>query len=164
VQFKNLGLIVIDEQHKFGVGQRSLLPRKGLNPDILIMTATPIPRTLAITLYGDLDVSVIAELPLGRIPIKTLLFSQEEESRAYAIVKEELRQGNQGYIIYPVIEESYALDIAGAKKMYAQFKKGEFREFRLGLIHGRLKQKEQNIDEKLRSLNKAIGQLLDEKK
>lgn len=144
VKFKNLGLIVIDEQHKFGVGQRALLPSKGTNPDILIMTATPIPRTLAITLYGDLDISVINELPPGRLPIKTLHFSQENKSQAYEIAKTQLRGGFQAYIVYPVIEESYALDILGAKKMYNQLKSGEFKEFKLGLIHGRLKQSEQD--------------------
>ena len=144
VEFKNLGMVVIDEQHKFGVGQRALLPKKGLNPDVLIMTATPIPRTLAITLYGDLDVSVINELPPGRLPIKTVHFPEEAKGRAYDIAKEHLGQGNQAYIIYPVIEESYALDMAGAKKMYAQLKAAEFKEFRLGLIHGRLKPKEQD--------------------
>ena len=122
VRFKNLGLAVIDEQHKFGVGQRALLPGKGPNPDVLIMTATPIPRTLAITLYGDLDVSVIKELPPGRLPVKTLRFREEEKSEAYALAKREISQGRQGYIIYPVIEESFALDIAGAKKMYAQLR------------------------------------------
>jgi ATP-dependent DNA helicase RecG len=142
--FKNLGLVVIDEQHKFGVGQRALLPRKGANPDVLIMTATPIPRTLAITLYGDLDVSVINELPAGRLPVKTMLFSEQDASQAYHIAKEQLRLGHQAYIIYPVIEESYALDMAGAKKMYSQLKTGELKEFELGLIHGRLKQSEQD--------------------
>ncbi len=144
VEFRNLGLVVIDEQHKFGVGQRSLLPQKGTNPDVLIMTATPIPRTLAITLYGDLDISVINELPPGRLPIKTLHLTEEGKSEAYRIAKEELRQGRQVYLIYPVIEESYALDIAGAKKMYHELKAGEFKEFKLGLIHGRLKQQEQD--------------------
>jgi len=144
VKFKNLGLVVIDEQHKFGVGQRALLPKKGGNPDVLIMTATPIPRTLAITLYGDLDISVINELPPGRGSIKTLLFSKKEAPRAYVLAKEEIKRGNQVYIIYPVIEESYMLDIAGAKKMYAQFRKREFKEFKVGLIHGRLKEKEQD--------------------
>jgi len=143
VEFKNLGLVVIDEQHKFGVGQRALLPKKGRSPDVLIMTATPIPRTLAITLYGDLDISVITELPPGRLPVKTIRFSEDKRLEAYAIAKEELKQGNQAYIIYPVIEESYALDIAGAKKMYSKLKSGEFKEFKLGLIHGRLKQQEQ---------------------
>ncbi len=144
VRFKKLGLVVIDEQHKFGVGQRALLPGKGFNPDVLIMTATPIPRTLAITLYGDLDISIIKELPPGRLPVKTSHFSQEEKSKAYAIVKHEIIQGKQGYIIYPVIEESYALDIAGAEKTYAELRSGEFKKFNLGLIHGRLKQEKQD--------------------
>ncbi|MDD5166814.1 MAG: ATP-dependent DNA helicase RecG [Candidatus Omnitrophica bacterium] len=144
VSFKKLGLVVIDEQHKFGVGQRALLPSKGPNPDILIMTATPIPRTLAITLYADLDVSIINELPPGRQPIKTIQFSQKEISDAYEIAKGELKLGHQVYIIYPVIEESYVLDIAGAKKMFDALRKGEFSEFKLGLIHGKLKQGQQD--------------------
>lgn len=143
VSFKNLGLVIIDEQHKFGVGQRSLLPKKGPNPDVLIMTATPIPRTLAITLYGDLDISIINEMPVGRKPVKTLSFSESEKSKAYDIAKSQLKLKKQTYIIYPVIEESYALDIAGAKKMYAELKKGYFKEFRLGLIHGKLPDQEQ---------------------
>jgi len=143
LSFKNLGFVVIDEQHKFGVGQRALLPKKGNNPDVLIMTATPIPRTLAITLYGDLDISVINELPLGRIPVKTLHFSQKQRHKGYALAKEELNYHRQAYIIYPVIEESYVLDIAGAKKMFIQLKEGEFKNFRLGLIHGKVKEKEQ---------------------
>jgi len=144
VQFKNLGLVVIDEQHKFGVGQRALLPAKGINPDVLIMTATPIPRTLAITLYGDLDVSIINELPAGRLPVKTLLFRQADRRDAYVLAKEELKLARQVYIIYPVIDESYALDISGAKKMFAELKSGEFKDFKVGLIHGRLKQEEQD--------------------
>jgi len=143
LRFSRLGMVVIDEQHKFGIGQRALLPAKGAAPDVLIMTATPIPRTLAITLYGDLDISVINELPSGRLPVETLLFAQGEVRRAYELAREQLKCGYQVYIIYPVIEESYALDIAGARKMYEELKAGEFKEFRLGLIHGRLKQKEQ---------------------
>ena len=144
LSFKSLSFIVIDEQHKFGVGQRALLPKKGKNPDVLIMTATPIPRTLAITLYGDLDISVIDALPLGRIPIKTLLFNRSQSTQGYALLKEELKKGSQGYIIYPVIEESIVLDIAGAKKMYSELKDGEFKGYRLGLIHGKLKTHQQN--------------------
>ncbi len=144
VVFANLGLVVIDEQHKFGVGQRALLPKKGNNPDILIMTATPIPRTLAITLYGDLDISVIDELPPGRLPVKTLHFTSQQKDQGFAILKHELKNQRQGYIIYPVIEESYALDIAGAKKMFLELQKGEFKDYRLGLIHGRLKQSAQD--------------------
>ncbi len=143
LRFKNLSFIVIDEQHKFGVGQRALLPKKGNNPDVLIMTATPIPRTLAITLYGDLDISVINQLPTGRIPIKTMHFDQKNVQKAYALAKEELDYGRQAYIIYPVIDESYVLDIAGAKKMFSELKAGEFKKFRLGLIHGQLKAKDQ---------------------
>ncbi len=159
VVFKNLGLVVIDEQHKFGVGQRALLPEKGINPDVLIMTATPIPRTLAITLYGDLDISVINELPAGRLPIKTMYLSQEEKGKAYQIAKDQLRSGHQAYIIYPVIEESYALDMAGAKKMYRQLQSGEFKEFKLGLIHGRLKQGQQD-EAMLKFKNKELDVLV----
>lgn len=144
VVFKSLSLVVIDEQHKFGVGQRALLPKKGLNPDLLIMTATPIPRTLAITLYGDLDVSVINELPPGRQAIKTTHFTEAESQDAYTIVKGQAALGRQAYIVYPVIEESYALDISGAKKMCAEFRKKEFKKYRVGLIHGKLSQKEQD--------------------
>jgi ATP-dependent DNA helicase RecG len=144
VKFKNLGLVVIDEQHKFGVGQRALLPQKGRNPDCLIMTATPIPRTLAITLYGDLDISVIQELPPGRPPTKTLHFNRGQKELAYEIAIKELKQTNQVYIIYPVIEESYALDIAGAKKMFSELARNEFKDFRLGLIHGRMEQNQQD--------------------
>ncbi|MFH1442068.1 MAG: ATP-dependent DNA helicase RecG [Candidatus Omnitrophota bacterium] len=144
ILFKNLGLVIIDEQHKFGVGQRALLPQKGFNPDVLIMTATPIPRTLAITLYGDLDISVINELPEGRIPIKTTHFTFKQQDKAYDIALQQLARGHQAYIIYPVIEESYALDIAGAKKMYERLKANEFKEFKVGLVHGRQKQNEQD--------------------
>ncbi|MFA4989874.1 MAG: ATP-dependent DNA helicase RecG [Candidatus Omnitrophota bacterium] len=144
VRFKNLGLVIIDEQHKFGVSQRLLLSAKGATPDVLIMTATPIPRTLAITLYGDLDVSIINELPPGRLTVKTLLFEQSRRQEAYRLARQELKAGRQAYIIYPVIEESYALDIAGAKKMFSELKTGEFKDFKLGLIHGKLKQEEQD--------------------
>jgi len=159
LSFKNLGFVVIDEQHKFGVGQRALLPKKGKNPDVLIMTATPIPRTLAITLYGDLDISVINQLPPGRIPVKTLHFTHEHKQKGYAILKQELNYNRQGYIVYPVIEESYALDIAGAKKMFLELKAGEFKQFRLGLIHGKLKQQEQE-EVMLKFKNKEIDLLI----
>ena len=153
IGFKNLGLVIIDEQHKFGVGQRSLLPKKNVNPDVLIMTATPIPRTLAITLYGDLEISVINEFPPGRLPIKTLYFAREQIENAYEIVKGQLSLGHQAFIVYPVIEESYALDIQGAKKMYEQLRKNEFKEFKIGLIHGRLKEEEQ--DEAMRKFKEG---------
>ena len=144
VQFKRLGLVIIDEQHKFGVGQRALLPQKGPNPDVLIMTATPIPRTLAITLYGDLDISVINELPPGRKPIQTQWITSAKRDWLYGFIKEKVLSGRQVYIVYPLIEESYALDLLSAKKMYAEFKNNIFKDFDVGLIHGRLKQKEQD--------------------
>ena len=159
LKFKDLSFIVIDEQHKFGVGQRALLPKKGNNPDVLIMTATPIPRTLAITLYGDLDISVINELPVGRLPIKTLHFNEADKHKAYTLVKEELNYGRQAFIIYPVIEEFYALDIAGAKQMFIELKGGEFKNFKLGLIHGKLKAKEQN-EVMLKFKNKQLDLLV----
>jgi len=143
VSFKNLGLIIIDEQHKFGVGQRALLPKKGFNPDVLIMTATPIPRTIALTLYGDLDISTIDELPQRR-SITSLHFTYEQKDLAYNIVKEEIRKGHQGYFIYPVIEESFVLDLASAEKMYEELRKKEFSEFHLALIHGRQRRRIQN--------------------
>ena len=144
LKFKSLGLVVIDEQHKFGVGQRALLPKKGSNPDILIMTATPIPRTLAITLYGDLDISVINELPLGRKPISTQRIGSDRKDWLYSLIKENIRSGRQVYVIYPIIEESFALDLLSAKKMYAEFKHNIFPEFNVDLIHGRLKQTQQD--------------------
>jgi len=115
VSFKSLSFAVIDEQHKFGVRQRALLSKKGNNPDVLIMTATPIPRTLCITLYGDLDISVIDELPAGRGTIQTALYSHEQSGEVYAIVREKISKGRQAYIIYPIIEESEAGDLKAAK-------------------------------------------------
>ncbi|MBH0184212.1 MAG: DEAD/DEAH box helicase, partial [Nitrospira sp.] len=106
VAFKNLGLAVVDEQHKFGVLQRKTLIDKGYKPDMLVLTATPIPRTLAMTVYGDLDVSVIDELPPGRKPVHTLLFDQSQRRRAYQLLRDELRNGRQAYVVYPLIEES----------------------------------------------------------
>lgn len=144
VKFKNLGLVVIDEQHKFGVGQRALLPKKGNNPDVLIMTATPIPRTLAITLYGDLDISVIRELPPGRKPINTEWITQEKRKWLYAFIKEALNSGRQAYVVYPIIEDSFQLDLLSATKMYQEFKDNFFKEYNVGLIHGRLKQAQQD--------------------
>lgn len=139
LEFNNLSLVVIDEQHKFGVSQRALLPKKGKNPDCLIMTATPIPRTLSLTLYGDLDISVIDELPLGRQEVKTLRFLESQRKGAYDFVKQELRAGRQAYIVYPLIEESEILDLKAANQMYKELKEKEFSQFKLGLIHGKIK-------------------------
>lgn len=142
VSFKNLSFAVIDEQHKFGVRQRALLAEKGNNPDVLIMTATPIPRTLCITLYGDLDVSIIDEMPPGRGKIKTLLYSHEQAQEGYKIIRQKVGEGQQVYVIYPLIEESEKLDLKAAQAMFKHFKTTEFKGLRIGLVHGQMKRKE----------------------
>ncbi len=143
VSFEKLGLVVIDEQHRFGVMQRHLLMGKGVRPDVMVMTATPIPRTLAMTMYGDLDVSVIDELPPGRTPIETHVVSEKARSRAWDVVRSELGKGHQAYVIYPLVEESEKVDLADATQGAAQLK-ALFPEARVGLLHGRMKQDEKD--------------------
>jgi len=138
VSFAKLGLVVVDEQHRFGVLQRFSLMRKALNPHVLVMTATPIPRTLALTLYGDLDFSVIDELPPNRTPIETRLVSEGERTRAFEFIRDQVRRGGQAYVIYPVIEEGGKLDLKPAVRMFEQLSRNVFPEFRVGLLHGRL--------------------------
>ncbi len=142
VAFKNLSVVVIDEQHKFGVRQRALLSAKGKSPDVLVMTATPIPRTLCLTLYGDLDVSTINEMPPGRGKIETILFSHQDAQQAYSLVRESVKNGQQAYIVYPIIDESEKLDLKSAEQMFKQFRKEEFKEFKIGLLHGQMKKNE----------------------
>jgi ATP-dependent DNA helicase RecG len=138
VSFPKLGLAVIDEQHRFGVMQRSLLRKKALNPDILIMTATPIPRTLAMTLYGDLDCSVIGELPPGRTPVSTETMGAEDRKRIYGLIESEVREGGQVYVVYPVIEESEKTNLKSAVLGEEALRK-VFPRMRIALIHGRMK-------------------------
>ncbi|MFA5403911.1 MAG: ATP-dependent DNA helicase RecG [Ignavibacteria bacterium] len=138
VEYKNLGFVVIDEQHKFGVMQRAKLKEKGLNPDVLVMTATPIPRTLSLTYYGDLDVSVINELPGNRKPIKTFLREDEDKQNIYKFVKDEINKGRQAYIIYPLIEESEKMDLKSAEENYEILKNTVFKSYNVGMIHGRI--------------------------
>jgi ATP-dependent DNA helicase RecG len=138
VRFKKLGLVVIDEQHRFGVMQRNLLKKKALNPDVLIMTATPIPRTLAMTLYGDLDYSVIDELPPGRTPTKTSLYMDSEKDRIYDLISSEVSEGGQVYVVYPVIEESEKTSLKSALLGEEAMRK-VFPEMRVGLVHGRMR-------------------------
>lgn len=145
VEFNSLGLAVIDEQHKFGVLQRAKLRSKGNNPDILVMTATPIPRTLSLTVYGELDVSVIDELPRHRKNIKTALRGEFDRIKVYDFVRKEIRAGRQAYIVYPIIDESEKLDLKSAIKHYEILKDGVFSDLKLGLVHGRMPWKE--IDE-----------------
>ncbi len=142
VDFLKLGLVVIDEQHRFGVMQRALLKQKGISPDILVMTATPIPRSLALTLYGDLDVSVIDSLPPGRKKIKTSLYSGNSKSEIYGFLEKELQKGHQAYIVYPLVEESEKADLKAATQSYEYLKKEIFPHRRLALLHGRIKSKE----------------------
>ncbi len=145
IKFKRLSLAVVDEQHKFGVMQRGAIKKKGYNPDILIMTATPIPRTLAMSVYGDLDISIIDELPPNRIPIKTMKFYKSHRSEAFKLVKKEILQGRQCYVIYPLIEESEKVDLKAATEMAEHLKKDIFPEYNLGLLHGRMKAEEKEV-------------------
>ena len=138
VRFRELGVVIIDEQHRFGVLQRATLRSKGLEPDVLVMTATPIPRTLALTAYGDLDVSVIRELPPGRRPVKTRIVSESGRAEVYDSMRDQLRQGRQAYVVYPLVEESEKLDVKAATEMAAQLQE-TFSDYRVGLVHGRMK-------------------------
>ena len=145
VDFKNLSFVVIDEQHKFGVKQRALLSAKstdGRNPDILVMTATPIPRTLSLTLYGDLDVSVLDEMPPGRGKVITRSFKSEQAADVYKLVRDRVSAGQQAYIVYPLVEESEKLDLKAAQSMYRSFVKNEFKDLKVGLVHGQMKREE----------------------
>ncbi len=138
VGFKRLGLAIVDEQHRFGVVQRLKLMEKGVHPDILVMTATPIPRTLAMTLYGDLDVSVIDEMPPGRKPIVTRSVPEDRIEQVWTFVKREIESGRQVYVVYPVIEESETAAFKAAEKMFTHLSGTVFPELRIGLLHGRL--------------------------
>jgi ATP-dependent DNA helicase RecG len=139
VRFHRLGLAVIDEQHRFGVLQRAALREKGLHPDVLVMTATPIPRTLALTLYGDLDVSAIRELPAGRLPIKTTARPESRRDEIYEFVRRQLDAGRQVYVVYPLVEESAKVDVKAATEMADTLANIAFPQYRVGLLHGRMK-------------------------
>ncbi len=138
VQFQHLGLAIVDEQHRFGVLQRLTLLEKGAEPDVLVMTATPIPRTLALTIYGDLDTSVIDELPPGRKPVVTRHSSAFESERVFSFVKEHVDKGRQAYIVYPLVEESETQSVKAAQQEYERLSTVVFPTLRLGLLHGRL--------------------------
>jgi ATP-dependent DNA helicase RecG len=142
VAFSKLGLVVIDEQHRFGVMQRAELMRRGYNPDVLVMTATPIPRSLAMTVYGDLDVSVIDELPPGRTPVTTRVRGEESRTKIYHFLDREIRTGRQVYVVYPLVEESEKSDLLDATAMANHLQSEVFPSHTIGLIHGRLKPEE----------------------
>ncbi len=144
VCFKRLGLVIIDEQHRFGVLQRAALREKarGLDPDTLVMTATPIPRTLAMTIYGDLDVSIIDEMPLGRKPVQTMLFSTEQRQEAYKLVRKELKKGHRTYVVFPLVEESEKMDLLAATSMAEYLQREVFPDYKVGLLHGKMRSPE----------------------
>lgn len=157
VYFRQLGLVVTDEQHRFGVNQRSVLRRKGYNPDVLTMTATPIPRTLAITAFGDMDVSTISERPKGRIPISTYWVKHDKMDRVLGFISREVSQGRQAYLICPLIEESDKLDVQNAIDLHIQMQQA-FPDFKVGLLHGRMTAAEK--EEVMRSFYANEVQLL----
>lgn len=160
VEFNNIGLVITDEQHRFGVMQRSKLSLKGANPDILVMTATPIPRTLALILYGDLDISIIDELPPGRQPIETIAIEKSKRDRAYNnLVRREVESGRQVYIVCPLVEESEAIEAKSAVELVEELRAEYFHDLRLGLLHGKMKSSEK--DEVMRLFkNKEIDILV----
>ncbi|MBO4235399.1 MAG: ATP-dependent DNA helicase RecG [Firmicutes bacterium] len=152
VIFKNLGLVITDEQHRFGVNQRKNLSSKGEAVNVLVMTATPIPRTLAVILYGDLDVSQIRTMPKGRVPIKTGMVNSEDRDRVYAKVREELEKGRQAYVVAPLIGDSERIDANSAESLYKELAK-EFGEYSVALVHGSMKQEEK--DERMEAFAKG---------
>ena len=144
VDFHRLGIVVIDEQHKFGVMQRATLRNKGINADVLVMTATPIPRTLAMTVYGDLDISVIDEMPPGKKPVRTVLMGETKRNNVYQLISAELAKGHQAFIVYPLVEQSENLDLKDATNMSEHLQRDIFPDYRVGLIHGKMKEKEKD--------------------
>jgi ATP-dependent DNA helicase RecG len=140
VTFQSLGLVVIDEQHRFGVVQRAALRAKGLRPDVLLMTATPIPRTLALTDYSELDVSKIGDLPPGRRVVRTWVKPESRRDEVYALVRDELDKGRQAYVIYPLVDESEKIDLRSATEMADHLQAEVFPAYRVALLHGRMKQ------------------------
>jgi ATP-dependent DNA helicase RecG len=138
VQFARLGLVVIDEQHKFGVNQRARIRKLGVDPHYLVMTATPIPRTVALTVFGDLDTSIIRQLPPGRQPVVTRWRTEAQRASIYEKLREELSRGRQAYIVCPLVAESELLDLKAAEQVHAELSAGPLREFRVGLLHGRM--------------------------
>ena len=144
VIFKNLGLVVTDEQHRFGVKQRTKIAEKGENPDVLVMTATPIPRTLALILYGDLDISIIDELPPNRKKIETFAVNKNMTNRVNAFIKKQIDEGRQAYIVCPLVEENEEMDLKSVEKIYDTYSKEVFPGYRVEYIHGKMKPKEKD--------------------
>lgn len=144
IEFANLGLVITDEQHRFGVKQRLKLSSKGNSVETLVMTATPIPRSLAIILYGDLDISIIDEMPPGRSPVKTFALNDSYETRINEFVKKQIREGRQAYIVCPLVEENEEMDLKSVEKLYEEYKNNVFKEFNVEFLHGKMKNKEKD--------------------
>jgi ATP-dependent DNA helicase RecG len=158
VDFKRLGLVIIDEQHRFGVLQRGDLVTKGINPHVLVMTATPIPRTLAMTFYGDLDVSIIDKMPPGRLPIKTVWRNEKKLFEIYDFMRKKVLEGDQSYIVYPLVEESEKIDLKAATEGYNYLQKKIFPELQLALLHGKMKCEEK--EKTMRQFKQGLIQIL----
>lgn len=159
VLFKNLGLVVTDEQHRFGVKQRKKIAEKGENPDVLVMTATPIPRTLALILYGDLDISIIDELPPNRKKIETFAVTKSMTERVNIFIKKQLEEGRQAYVVCPLVEENEEMDLKSVEKIYEIYSKEIFPDYKVDFIHGKMKQKDKDsIMERFK--NKEIDVLI----
>ena len=144
VIFKNLGLVVTDEQHRFGVKQRATISNKGQNPDIIAMSATPIPRTLALILYGDLDISIIDELPPNRKKIETFAVTKEMTERVNTFVKKQIDEGRQAYIVCPLVEENEELGLKSVIELEEKYKNETFSNYKVAYLHGKMKAKEKD--------------------
>jgi len=144
VVFKNLGLVVTDEQHRFGVKQRTKIAEKGNNPDVLVMTATPIPRTLALILYGDLDISIIDELPPNRKQIETFAVGKNMTDRVNSFIKKQIDEGRQAYVVCPLVEENEEMDLKSVEKLYETYSKEIFPQYKVEYIHGKMKPKDKD--------------------
>ena len=152
VEYNNLGMVVTDEQHRFGVAQRARISAKGNNPDTLVMSATPVPRTLALILYGDLDISIIDEMPKGRLPVKTRIIDEKKRMDMYAYIKEHLQKDNRAYIVCPLIEESDKLDVKSTEELVVELKRNIFKDIPVEVLHGKMKNEEkESIMQKFRS-------------
>ena len=158
IKFCNLALVITDEQHRFGVNQRATFSDKGLHPHTLVMSATPIPRTLGLIIYGDLDISIIDEYPRGRIPIENYCVESSLRQRVFGYIKKHLDEGRQGYIVCPMVEENEEIHLKSAEEYYAEIKNGEFKNYSVGLLHGKMKPKEK--DAVMRSFKDGDIQLL----
>lgn len=158
VEYRNLGLVITDEQHRFGVRQRSLLGEKGENPNVLVMSATPIPRTLSLILYGDLDLSVIDEMPPGRIPVKTRIVPEKKRKDMYGFIRNEVKKGRQAYFVCPLVEESEAVDAQSAVDLFEDLKEKAFPDLNVQMVHGKMRAREK--DEILEDFRRGKSDIL----